>query len=108
MDKDYITEYNMAHGTNICSYSNNTILFIKEGFTSNKLNKIEAIKMVRGITGLGLKESKEMVDGWEDTEMRIEREIGAWRNGTDIQKKLAQYIGANMNDVIYDIDHYMK
>jgi len=39
--------------------------YLKFAFQMNKMGKIPAIKEVRSLTGKGLKEAKDVVDGWE-------------------------------------------
>ena len=59
--------------------------------TSAGANKIKVIKVVREITGLGLKEAKEIVDGAPKTL----KEAGSKEEAEDIKAKLAE-VGAEV------------
>jgi ribosomal protein L7/L12 len=102
---------NMLLGKDVLSdYLENSLLLLKESFTNGRLNKIEAIRLVRGLVTptLCLVESKRIVDSWEDTEVKVSRELTFFEGGNETAKAIAKYIRANMDDVVYDIDHYIK
>jgi len=54
--------------------------------TSFGANKIEVIKVIRAITGLGLKEAKDMVEGVPSTV----KESASKADAADIKKKLEE------------------